>query len=175
MIGRRLLGALLLVLGLGGAMDSAQSERQELAGSVVTYTWHSAPMAPVYRWVYVVKVGPGGAGSLKYEFGPSDGGEGKTATFQASAADYGRMLDAMVQAKVLDSGWTASKNRLMGASKESLEIAVGSGKSVTIDSGLEPEGAGRFKAVVAAVRGAVPKEVWVGMEAEQKAYAGGHQ
>jgi hypothetical protein len=155
-------------------MDGAQSERQELASSVVTYTWHSAPMAPVYRWVYVVRVEPGGKGSLKYEFGPSDAGEGKTLTFQASAADYGRTLDAMVQAKVLDGEWTASKVRLMGASKESVGVALASGRSVTIDSGLEPEAAGRFKVVVEAVRGVVPNDVWVGMETEQKAYVAGH-
>jgi hypothetical protein len=84
------------------------------------------------------------------------------------------MLDAMVQAKVLDGEWTASKVRLMGASKESVGVSLASGKSVTIDSGLEPEAAERFKAVVAAIRGAVPKDVWGAMESEQKAYVAAH-
>jgi hypothetical protein len=156
-------------------MDGAQSGRAELAASVVTYTWHSAPMAPVYRWVYVVRVEPGGAGSLKYEFGPSDGGEGKTVKFQASAAEYSGLLDALVAGKVLEGGWTASDKKLMGAPQESLGVAPGSGKSVEIDSGLEAGAAGQFKAVVGAVRGCVPEDVWGAMEAEQKAYVGSHK
>jgi hypothetical protein len=164
-----------LGLVMAGGAYAAHSGRAALQTAVVTYGWHSAPMAPVYRSQYVVRVEPGGAGTLMYEFGPSDASDQTTRKFQVSAADNARLRDALMQAKVLDGAWTASKDRLIGAPQERVEIAVPAGKSVTIDSGLEPEAAGRFRSVVEAIRAAVPKELWVEMDAAQKAYVSGHQ
>jgi hypothetical protein len=158
-----------------GAAYAAQSGHPELAKSVVTYGWHSAPMAPVYRSLYVVRVEPGGAGTLMYEFGPSGSSEETTRKFQLVAADEKRLLDALMAAKVLDGGWTASSNKLLGAAQEKVEIADPSGQSLTIESTLEPEAAGRFRALVVAIKGAVPKELWVEMDAAQKAYVAGHK
>ena len=120
------LGAMML-----GAAYAAQSGHPELAKSVVTYGWHSAPMAPVYRSLYVVRVEPGGAGTLMYEFGPSGSSQETTRKFQLSAADETRLLDALMQAKVLDGGWMESANKLMGAPQERVEIADPSGQSLT--------------------------------------------
>ena len=164
-----------MILGVGAAVYTAQSARPALEASVVTYGWHSAAMAPVYRSLYVVRVEPGGAGSLMYEFGPSDAGEETTRKFQVSSADNARLRDALMQAKVLDGAWPASADKPLGAARETVEIAVPKGKSVTIDSALEPEAAGRFRAVVEAIRAAVPKELWAEMDAAQKAYVTGHQ
>jgi hypothetical protein len=160
---------------MAGAAYTAQSARPTLEASVVTYGWHSAPMAPVYRSLYVVRVEPGGAGTLMYEFGPSGSGQKTTRKFQVSATDDARLLDALTQAKVLDGAWAASADKPLGAAQERVEIAVPAGKSVTIDSALEPEAAGRFRSVVEAIRAAVPKELWVEMDAAQKAYVAGHQ
>lgn len=164
-----------MVVALGGTVYTEQNARPALEASVVTYGWHSAPMAPVYRSLYVVRVEPGGAGSLMYEFGPSGASEETTRKFQLSVADDGRLRNALMQAKVMDGAWPASKDRLVGAPQERVEIAVPAGKSVTIDSGLEPEAAGRFRSVVEAIRAAVPKELWAEMDAAQKAYVSGHQ
>jgi hypothetical protein len=160
---------------MAGAAYTAQNARPALEQSVVTYGWHSAPMAPVYRSLYVVRVEPGGAGSLMYEFGPSDADQETTRKFQVSAADDARLRDALMQAKVLDGAWAPSADKPLGAASEKVEIAVPEGKSVTIDSALEPEAAGRFRSVVEAIRAAVPKELWVEMDAAQKAYVAGHQ
>jgi hypothetical protein len=164
-----------MVVALGGTVYTEQSARPALEASVVTYGWHSAPMAPVYRSLYVVRVEPGGAGNLMYEFGPSDAGEETTRKFQVSSADNARLRDALMQAKVLDGTWPTSADKPMGAPRETVEIAVPSAKSVTIDSALEPEAAGRFRSVVEAIRAAVPKELWVEMDAAQKAYVAGHK
>jgi hypothetical protein len=164
-----------MVVGLGHSVYTEQNARPALDASVVTYGWHSAPMAPVYRSLYVVRVEPGGAGSLMYEFGPSDASQETTRRFQVSAADNARLRDALMQAKALDGAWPASADKPMGAARETVEIAVPSGQSVTIDSALEPEAAGRFRSVVEAIRAAVPKELWVEMDAAQKAYVAGHQ
>ena len=158
-----------------GAAYTAQTGRPALETSVVTYGWHSASMAPVYRWLYVVRVEPGGAGKLMYEFGPSDASEETTRNFQVNAGDYSGLLDTLMQAKVLDGEWPASEDKPMGAPRERVEIAVPSGASVTIDSALEPEATGRFRALVEAIRAEVPKELWVEMDAAQKAYVAGHQ
>jgi hypothetical protein len=164
-----------MVLGLGGTVYTAQSARPALEKSVVTYGWHSAPMAPVYRSQYVVRVEPGGAGTLMYEFGPSDASEETTRKFQVSAADNVKLRDALMQAKVMDGAWPASADKPLGAPRETVEIAVPAGQSVTLDSALEPEAAGRFRSVVEAIRAAVPKELWAEMDAAQKAYVAGHQ
>lgn len=164
-----------MVVGLGHSVYTEQNARPALEASVVTYGWHSAPMAPVYRSLYVVRVEPGGAGSLMYEFGPSGASEETTRTFQVSAADNARLRDALMQAKVLDGAWPASTDKPLGAARETVEIAVPSGKSVSIDSALVPEAAGRFRSVVEAIRAAVPQELWVEMDAGQKAYVAGHQ
>ena len=100
--------------------------------------------------------------------------EGKTVEAQAGAADYARMLDALVVAKVLDGEWAGS-DRLLGAAQESLGVALASGKSVTIGSGLEAGAAGRFKAVVGAVRGCAQGCLGGDGGAEQKAYVAGHK
>jgi hypothetical protein len=110
-----------------------------------------------------------------YEFGPSDEAEQKTVKFQVSAADDVRLRDALMQAKVLDGAWPASADKAMGAPRERVEIAVPKGQSVTIDSALEPEAAVRFRSAVEAIRAAVPKELWVEMDAAQKAYVAGHK
>jgi hypothetical protein len=164
-----------MVVGLGHSVYTEQNARPALDASVVTYGWHSAPMAPVYRSLYVVRVEPGGAGSLMYEFGPSDAGEETTRKFQVSTAENARLRDALMQAKVLDGAWPALGDKLLGAPRETVEIAVPSGTSVTIDSALEPEAAGRFRSVVEAIRAAVPKELWGEMDAAQKAYVAGHR
>ncbi len=160
---------------MAGGAYAAHSGRPALETAVVTYGWSSAAMAPVYRWVYVVRVEPGGAGTLQYEFGPSDASQKTTKKFQVSAADDARLRDALMQAKVLDGEWPESANKLMGAARERVEIAVPAGASMTIDSALEPEAAGRFRAVVDAIRAEVPKELWVEMDAAQKAYVAGHK
>ena len=160
---------------MAGAAYTAQTGRPALDASVVTYGWHSAPMAPIYRSLYVVRVEAGGAGSLMYEFGPSGASEETTRKFQVSAADNARLRDALMQAKVLDGAWPASADKPMGAPREMVEIAVPSGTSVTLDSALEPVAAGRFRSAVEAIRAAVPKELWAEMDAAQKAYVAGHQ
>ena len=160
---------------LVGAAYTAQTGRAALETSVVTYGWHSAPMAPVYRSLYVVRVEPGGTGSLMYEFGPSDASEEAMRKFHVNAGDYSGLLDALMQAKALDGEWPALADKPMGAPRERVEIAVPSGASVTIESALEPEAAGRFRSVVEAIRAVVPKELWVEMDAAQKAYVAGHQ
>jgi hypothetical protein len=160
---------------IAGAAYTTLNARPALEAAVVTYGWHSAPMAPVYRSQYVVRVEPGGAGTLMYEFGPSDGSEKTTRKFQVSAGDDARLRDALMQAKVMDGAWPASPNNVMGAARERVEIAVPEGQSVTIDSALEPEAAGRFRSVVEAIRAAVPKELWAEMDSAQKAYVAGHK
>ena len=104
-------------------MNTAQSARPALETSVVTYGWHSAPMALIYRSLYVVRAEPGGAGSQTYESRPSDAGEETTRKFQVSAAEM-RAADALMQAKTLDGGWPASADKPLGAPREKVEIAV---------------------------------------------------
>jgi hypothetical protein len=154
---------------LQGAKCEAQTDQQLLAKSVLSYHYHTAPLAPVFLSEYVVTVEPSRSVSLWYRFGPGSPVEGTTRKFQLSSQLYRKLIDTLAGAGVLANGWAAGATPI-GASQESVTIEEPSGKTVTISSVLTQEPMTRFLVVADAMRAAVPKVAWIAKDRDQRAY-----
>jgi len=166
-----------LVFALHWARCNAQADPEVLASSVLSYRFHTAPLAPIYLSEYSITVEPSRSARLWYRFGPGNseapGGSaaGITHTFQLDRKQYRELIETLAGAGVLAGKWTPSAT-LIGASQESVTVQEPAGKTITISSALEPEAKRRFLTVVDAMRATVPMAAWVAKDREQKTYQG---
>lgn len=159
----------ILAFVLHGAQCNAQTEPQVLAKSLLSYHFHTAPLAPIYLSEYDITVEPSRLVRLWYRFGPGSPAAGTTHTFQLNHQQYRQLIDTLAAEGVLGGDWTPSAT-LIGASQETVDIRESSGKAITISSALEPEAKRRFLTVVDAMRATVPKAAWVAKDRDQKTY-----
>ncbi len=167
----------LAVLGLtlAAAPCNAQTGAQVLAKSVLSYHFHTAPLAPIYLSEYQITVKPDRSVRLWYRFGPGNsaapGGSeaGITHTFQLNQPQYRDLIATLDKAAVLTGNWTPTAT-LIGASQQTVVVREPSGKIVSISSALDLETSARFRQVVDAMRATVPQAAWLAKDRDQKTY-----
>ena len=159
---------ILAFLVQGGRCD-AQTDQKLLAESVLSYRFHTAPLAPIYLSEYSITVEPSRSVRLWYRFGPGSPGAGTTHTFQLNHQQYRQLVDTLAAERVLGGDWTSSAT-LIGASQQTVTIREPSGKAVTITSTLQQGPRERFTTVVDAMRTTVPMAAWIAKDRDQQAY-----
>jgi len=164
-----LLWLTIAALLLQGARCDAQTDKQMLAKSTLSYRFHTAPLAPIYLSEYSVTVKPNRSVKLWYRFGPGSPAAGTTRTFQINRQQYQTLIDTLAKEGVLAGGWTADATPT-GASQERVAVQEPSGRTVTISSVLEQEPRKRFTTVVDAMRATVPMAAWIAKDRDQEAY-----
>jgi len=160
---------------LAGTQSYAQTDAQVLAQSVLSYHFHTAPLAPIYLSEYEITVKPDRSVRLWYRFGPgnsqapSGSAAGITHTFKLDEKPYRELIETLERAGVLAGNWTPSAT-LIGSSQETVSIREPSGKKISISSALQPEARATFQIIVDAMRATVPESSWLTKDREQKAY-----
>lgn len=91
----------------GGRCD-AQADQKLLAESVLSYRFHTAPLAPMYLSEYSITVEPSRSVRLWYRFGPGSPAAGSAHTFQLNHQQYRQLIDTLAA----EGCWAATGHRV---------------------------------------------------------------
>lgn len=140
----------------------------------LTYRWREGSLPPPYHYSYRITLGADGAGEVTMT--PDYPGEGVpvwTEPFSVDRAALDRMYATMVENGLLRERWRAEDDPPVGGSSEDL-TAVAGGRTVEIPSFVVQGQRARAEAIYAALREAVPAELFADLEARRAAYEAEH-
>ena len=167
---RRLL--LLALLPLACALFTPETPAMDTRPSdfSVRYDWYEGSLPPPYHYEYTLTIASDGSGTVTLV--PDYPGEGVpewTETFTLTPEALDALFAQVVEHGAFSTRWREVDDPPVGGSFYTVALTA-NGETVTIPSFVPENQAGAQDAISAAIRAAVPAEVWQTLDSQREQY-----